>query len=106
MGACLNEQPTVRVVIGPLLPIALVALELDDFADVLEGQVERRLPKLLDELPGVCFVARDRQLIMNRQSHVVLLALWCNALAKPSLAKCRWHRGCRPAGCGSGRNRV
>ena len=38
MGACLNQQPTVRVVIGPLLPIALVALELDDFADVLEGQ--------------------------------------------------------------------
>jgi hypothetical protein len=44
MGACLNQRPTVRVVIGPLLPIALVALELDDFADVLEGQVERVIP--------------------------------------------------------------
>jgi hypothetical protein len=57
MGACLNQQPTVRVVIGPLLPIALVALELDDFADVLEGKVERRLTKLLDQLAGVRLVA-------------------------------------------------
>ena len=55
--ARLNQQPTVRVVIGPQLPVALVAQELDDFADVLEGQVERRLPKLLDELSGVRFVA-------------------------------------------------
>ena len=36
------------------------APELDDFADVLEGQIERRLPKLLHELPGVRFVARSR----------------------------------------------
>ena len=71
MGACLNQQPAVRVVIGPLLPIALVAPELDDLADVLEGQVERRLPKLLDELPGVRFVARGRQLVMDCQAHVV-----------------------------------
>jgi hypothetical protein len=31
----------------PLLPIALVTTELDDFPDMLEGQVERRLSKLL-----------------------------------------------------------
>ena len=42
---------------------------------MLEGQVERRLPKLLHELPGVRFVARDgRQLVMNGQAHVVSLA--------------------------------
>ena len=74
MGACLNQQPAVRIVVGPLLPVALVAPELDNFADVLEGQVERRLPKLLDELAGVRFVARGRQLVMNRQAHVVSLA--------------------------------
>ena len=74
MGACLNQQPAVRIVVGPLLPVALVAPELDNFADVLEGQVERRLTKLLDELAGVRFVARGRQLVMNRQAHVVSLA--------------------------------
>ena len=74
MRACLNEQPTVRVVVGPLLPIALAALELDDFADVLEGQVERRLPKLLHELARVRLVARGRQLVMNGQAHFVSLA--------------------------------
>ena len=73
-GACLNEQPAVGVVIGPLLVIALVALQLDDFANMLEGQVERRLVKLLDELARVRFVARGGQLVMNRQSHVVSLA--------------------------------
>jgi hypothetical protein len=42
---------------------------------VLEGQVQRRLPKLMDELPGVCFVARrGRKLIMEGKSHVVSLA--------------------------------
>jgi hypothetical protein len=60
MGACLNQQPAVRVVIGPLLPIALLALKLDNFADMLEGQVERRLPKLLHELAGVRLVACGR----------------------------------------------
>ena len=37
------------------------ASELDLIADVPEGQVERHLPKLLDELAGVVFVARSRQ---------------------------------------------
>jgi hypothetical protein len=41
---------------------------------VLERQVERRLTKLLDELAGVLFVTRGRQLVMNCQTHVVLLA--------------------------------
>ena len=41
------------------LHVALVTPELDNLADVLEGQVERRLPKLLDELAGVRLVARD-----------------------------------------------
>jgi hypothetical protein len=50
------------------------ASELDNFADVLEGQVERRLTKLLDELAGVGFVSRGRQLVMNRQAHIVSLA--------------------------------
>jgi len=36
------------------------APELDDFAHVLERQVERRLPKLLDQLAGVRLVARGR----------------------------------------------
>ena len=49
-GACLNQQPAVGVVIGPLFVIGLVTSELDNLADVLEGQVERRLLKLLDEL--------------------------------------------------------
>jgi len=70
----MNQQPTVRVVIGPLLSIALIALELENLADVLEGQVERRLPKLLHELPGVCFVARRRQLVMDCKAHIVSLA--------------------------------
>jgi hypothetical protein len=74
VGACLNQQPTVRVVVGPPLPVALVAPEIDNLADMLEGQVERRLPKLLHELPGVCFVARSRQFVMDGQAHVVSLA--------------------------------
>ena len=41
---------------------------------MLEGQVERRLPKLLNELPGVCFVARSRQLVMDCEAHVASLA--------------------------------
>ena len=74
MGARLNQQPAVWIVVRPLLPVALVALKLDYFADVLEGQVERRLPKLVDELPGVCFVARGGcQLVMDCQAHVVSL---------------------------------
>jgi len=40
---------------------------------VLEGQVERGLTKLLDELSGVRFVARGCQLVMNGQAHVVSL---------------------------------
>ena len=36
-----------------MLPIALVAPELGNVADALKGQVERRPPKLLDELAGV-----------------------------------------------------
>jgi len=74
MGACLNQQPAVRVVIGPLVPIALLVPKLDDFADVLKGQVQRGLTKLLDELAGVRFVAPGRRLVMNRQAHIVLLA--------------------------------
>ena len=75
MAACLNQQPAARVVIGPLVPIALVAPELGNFADVLEGQIQRGLTKLLDELEGVRYVARRRQLVINRQAHVVSLAL-------------------------------
>ncbi len=41
---------------------------------MLEGQVERRLSKLLDQLAGVRFVARGRQLVMDGQAHVVSLA--------------------------------
>ena len=49
MGACLNQHPTLRIVVRLLLPVALVTPELDDFGDVLEGQVKRRVPKLLDQ---------------------------------------------------------
>jgi len=35
---------------------------------MLEGQVERRLPKLLHELPGVRFVTRSRELVMYGQA--------------------------------------
>jgi hypothetical protein len=88
MGACLNQQPAERVVIGPLLPVALVASELDNLADVLEGQVQRGLPKLLHELASVRFVARSgRQLIMDCKAHVLSLALWCSAPASPSPSK-------------------
>ena len=41
---------------------------------MLEGQVERRLTKLLDELAGVRFVACGRKLVMDCQAHVVSLA--------------------------------
>jgi hypothetical protein len=74
VGAGLNQQPAVRIAVRTLLPITLVAPELDYFADVLEGQIERRLSKLLNELAGVPFVARGRQLVMNGQAHVVSLA--------------------------------
>ena len=47
----------------PGAPNALLAPERDDFAGVLEGQVERRLTKLLDELAGVRFVSGGRQLV-------------------------------------------
>jgi hypothetical protein len=57
-GSCLNQQPAVRIIVRPLLPIALVTPELDNFADTSKGQVERRLPKLLHELPGVRFIVR------------------------------------------------
>ena len=40
----------------------------------MEGQVERRLPKLLDELAGGRFVALGRQLVMDCQAYVVSLA--------------------------------
>src|ERR1035441_1177682 len=43
------------------------APELDNLADVLEGQIERRLPKLLHELSGVCIVARGCQSVVNGQ---------------------------------------
>ena len=49
------------------------ASELDDFAHALEGQVERRLPKLLHELAGLGLVARGRQLVVNGQAHVMSL---------------------------------
>jgi hypothetical protein len=74
MGACLNQQPTVGIVVGPPLPVTFAALKLDNFADVLERQVERRLPKLLHELAGVRFVARCSQLVVDCQAHVVSLA--------------------------------
>ena len=35
-GARLNQQPAVRIVVGPLFVIALVAPELGNFADLLE----------------------------------------------------------------------
>ena len=71
MGARLNQQPAARIVVRPLLPVALVALKLANFANALEGQVERRLMELLDELAGVRFVPRGRQLVVNGQAHVV-----------------------------------
>ena len=49
------------------------ASELDDFADTLEGQVQRRLTKLLHELAGVLLVTRCRQLVVNGQAHVLSL---------------------------------
>src|ERR1019366_7170974 len=58
----------VRIIIRPLLPIALVALERNDFADVIKRQVERGLTKLLDELARVRFVSSGYQLVMNRQA--------------------------------------
>jgi len=63
----------VRIVLRPLLPIALVAPELGILANALKGQVERRLSKLLHELARVRFVSGARQLVVNRQSHVVSL---------------------------------
>jgi len=56
VGICLKQQLAVRIVVGPQLPIALVTPELDDFADALKGQVERRLSKLLNEFARVRFV--------------------------------------------------
>ena len=47
------------------------APELDDLADMRKRRVERRLPKLLNQLEGVRLVARGRQLVVNRQAHVV-----------------------------------
>ncbi|MGO8928637.1 MAG: hypothetical protein ACLQU3_17350 [Limisphaerales bacterium] len=52
-------------------PVEIARLAADKHA----GQVERRLPKLLDQLAGVRLVARGRQLVMNGQSHVVSLAI-------------------------------
>jgi hypothetical protein len=39
VGARLNQHPAT---VCSLLPVALLALKLDDFANVLEGQAERR----------------------------------------------------------------
>ncbi len=55
--------------------LASVAPELDPLSDMPEGQVERRLAKLLDELTGVRFAARGRQLIVDCKAHVRLPAL-------------------------------
>ena len=74
-----KPRPPTLSLIGPLLVVALVAPEVDEVTDMPEGQVERRLPKLLDELAGVLFVARGGQLIMDGQAHIVSMALWCSA---------------------------
>ncbi|MCX6930229.1 MAG: hypothetical protein NT154_44520, partial [Verrucomicrobia bacterium] len=71
---CLNQQPAVGVVVCPLLPIALIAPALGNFADAIKGQVERRLSKLLHEVASVIFVTRGRQLVMDCQAHIVSLA--------------------------------
>jgi len=42
---------------------------------MLEGQVERRLTKLADELPGVLVVAGRLQLVVDGQAHVALLVV-------------------------------
>jgi len=56
LRARLNQQPAVRILLRPLLPIALVTPELGNVADALKGQVERRLSKLLNEFARVRFV--------------------------------------------------
>ena len=72
LGTCLNQQPAVRIVVRPLLPVAIVALKLDNFADVLERHVERRLMYLLDDLAGQGLVARGCcQVVVNAQAHIV-----------------------------------
>ena len=37
MGICLDQQPAVRIVVRPLLPITLVAPKLGNFADLPKG---------------------------------------------------------------------
>jgi len=55
--------------------VALGALYLDDFADVRKREVECRLPKLMDELAGVCFAARAGcQFVVDCEAHAVSLA--------------------------------
>jgi hypothetical protein len=73
VGAGLDQQPPVRIVVRPLLPVALVALNLHNLADMLERQVESRLTELLHEFAGERFVSSGRQLVVNSQAHVVSL---------------------------------
>ena len=47
-----------RIVPVQLVEVGFVVRILHDLADLLEGQVERLLPKLLDELPGLGGAAR------------------------------------------------
>jgi hypothetical protein len=49
------------------------ASELDNLADVLEGQGERDLMQLLDDPACVRFGSRGRQLVVNSQAHAVSL---------------------------------
>jgi hypothetical protein len=81
--------------------------------DALKGQVERRLGKLLDDLSRVRFVARDGQLVMDCEAHVVSLAFMVQRpgqfvtcemplAAKDHVApaaRAFWTNICRHGGC-------
>ena len=72
---CLNQEPEQAFVLfvavlqfgSAGLGVALLALEVHDFADFLERQVQGKLTHLVDGLLGVCLVGF--QSVMNRQSH-------------------------------------
>jgi hypothetical protein len=57
---------------------------------MLDGQVERRLPKLLHELARVRFVARGGQLVMDCQAHVAAGVHGATSTARSPPMKCRW----------------
>ncbi len=69
----LDQQPAERALTGLPLVVALVAGGLDEVADTLDRQVERPLPKLLDEAACDRRAACGRlKTVVNGQAHVVV----------------------------------